>query len=213
MCVVYWKGGWNKWKLLRQVLVKETSSCCWRLKTSPVSMSFSRASFSLSVFSLCTSSWTALNSLSNLHISTEWWKWKSPNVATRLMRKHICFKSQHNNMNTYYGLYTFAKIVTNCSRFISPYAQWNYNGIVCVCRMCKDCALTSSASSPGRGCGSAGPPGGALCPAARQSAAGSSSLAAGCCAGTPRCLPAVHWSAKTNNKTTRPIIGNPKVRN
>lgn len=92
-----WKASWHKWKLLHQV--KQTSSCCRRLKTSPVSMSFSRASFSLSVFSLCTSSWTVLNSLSNLHTSTEWWKFQPPSDQIRLMRNHIGFKSQHNNMH------------------------------------------------------------------------------------------------------------------
>lgn len=50
--------------------------------------------------------------------------------------------------------------------------------------------LTSSASSPGRGCGSAGPPGEVWYPAVQLSAAGLSSSAAGCFAGTPRYRPA-----------------------
>lgn len=48
----------------------QTSNCCRRLKASPLCMSFSRASFSLRLRSLCTSSWAALSSLSNLHKHT-----------------------------------------------------------------------------------------------------------------------------------------------
>lgn len=52
------------------------------------------------------------------------------------------------------------------------------------------CELTSSASSPGRGCGSVGPPGEVWCPAVQTSGAGFSSSAAGRFAGTPRYRPA-----------------------
>lgn len=51
---------------------------------------------------------------------------------------------------------------------------------------------TSSVSSPGRGCGSAGPPGVAWCPVAQPSISGTSSSAAGPYAAPPHCLPGGH---------------------
>lgn len=54
------------------------------------------------------------------------------------------------------------------------------------------CILTSSVSSPGRGCGSVVPPGEVWCPAVQMSAAVFSSSAAGYFAGTPRYRPPGH---------------------
>lgn len=59
----------------------------------------------------------------------------------------------------------------------------------------RELELTSSVSSPDHGCGSAGPPGGAWCPAAPPSFSGTSSSAAAKSAAHPRYLSADQPSA------------------
>lgn len=62
--------------------------------------------------------------------------------------------------------------------------------------------LTSSASSPARGCGSADPPGAAWCPAVQPSFSGTSSSAAARSAAHPHCRPGARPTATHTHKHT-----------
>lgn len=87
-CLKTLTGPWECWDKACEI---QTSSCCRRLKASPLSTSFSRASFSLRLLSLCTSSCTALSSLSNLHA---WTHTPLINTVTTPCWSHGCREEQ-----------------------------------------------------------------------------------------------------------------------
>lgn len=177
----YMKENWHiiliMWHWSRQI---QTSNCCLRLNASPASMSFSRASFSLKLLSLCTSSWAALSSLSNLQPNTH-----KPLSKTNTQMKHSC--CYWDDIIVCSSIYLYIYIYS----YISIYIDIGVGVYVWV--------QTSSASSPDHGCGSVGPPGEVLCPAVQLSVAGFSSSAVRYFAGIPHYLPASHWSAQTNH--------------
>ena len=115
----------------------QTSSCCRRLKASPLSMSFSRASFSLRLLSLWTSSWTALSSLSNLqtHTYTQT-KTHTAGAFSAISAQHGATINMKHNIYIFFCFYSYWHNYTNSS---GPYTVPGsttvpmYLQTVCVC--------------------------------------------------------------------------------